>query len=326
MDVSTTRRHCSPELEKRLDQPISLLNHGFIRLVDYMGNDSAIVQAARISYGKGTRKRNEDERLIRYLMRHHHTSPFEMCELKLHIKMPIFVARQWVRHRMASVNEYSARYSVLDREFYVPAPNDLSTQSTTNQQSRDQSKRFNTDDAAYILECIKRDSLQCYESYEDMLNGNEETSRPALARELARMNLPVNFYTQCYWKIDLHNLLHFIALRNDKHAQYEIRIYAEAIQNLVREWVPLTAKAFEDYVMNGEKLSAQAVELLSRHLQGKKLSYEKSNMSKGEWRDFNLFLDKLAKKEDKEEKIGDSVLSSDLASKAGLKSGHVLTN
>jgi thymidylate synthase (FAD) len=288
---SRTSRYCVEALEEYIDQPIKILDHGFIRLVDYMGGDTSIVEAARVSYGKGTRKSNEDKGLIRYLMRHRHTSPFEMCEIKMHIKMPIFVARQWLRHRMASVNEYSARYSILDREFYLPEPHHLAAQSALNKQARDEATQLDPEYAQHILGIIKRDSLQSYQDYEDLLRGTEE--RPALARELARINLPVNFYTQCYWKIDLHNLLHFISLRNDPHAQYEIRVYAEEIAKMVQKWVPLTARAFEDYTVNSVRLSAQAITCLKKHMNGEEICFEDSDMSKGEWNEFENFLDTL---------------------------------
>jgi thymidylate synthase (FAD) len=280
-----TKRPTVDALEGRLYEPIPCLDHGFVRLIDYMGDDAAIVQAARVSYGQGTKKVRQDRSLIRYLLRHRHTTPFEMCELKLHVKLPIFVARQWIRHRTANVNEISARYSVLDREFYMPEPEQMSLQSESNRQGRGES--LSPEQAAKALALLRRDAMQCYDSYEELLG--EEFG---LARELARMNLPVNLYTQWYWKVDLHNLLHFLALRSDPHAQYEIRVFAEAIVDIVKDWVPHTYGAFQDYRLGGAFLSQAEVELLKRAIQGEKVSHEGSGLSKREWgalsRRFNL--------------------------------------
>ena len=272
-----TRRATVPALEARLYEPIHCLDHGFVRCVDYMGDDGAIVQAARVSYGKGTKAVREDRGLLRYLLRHRHTSPFEMCEIKLHCKMPIFVARQWIRHRTASVNEYSARYSVLDREFYVPAPKDLAVQSKDNKQGRGQV--LGAEQSAEVLHLLKRDAEQCYDTYQSLMEDH------SLARELARMNLPVNYYTQWYWKIDLHNLLHFLALRLHPHAQFEIRVFGEAIASLVRDWVPLTFEAFEDYKTGGVFLSAQDLSIVQRLLAGEAVDHSSSGVSKREWRE-----------------------------------------
>jgi thymidylate synthase (FAD) len=245
-----TSRSTSPALEKILYKPIPILDHGFIRVIDYMGTDQSIVQAARVSYGEGTKKLREDRGLIRYLLSHWHTTPFEMCEIKFHIKLPIFVARQWIRHRTANVNEYSARYSVLDKEFYIPEMDQLGSQSTTNKQGRSNTldKKF----AKHAQDLIKKNSEQLYEDYQDLLNGkllnnDEYVEGEGLARELARTTLPLNYYTQWYWKIDLHNLMHFLRLRADSHAQYEIQIYAEKMVEILKKWVPLTYEAFEDY-------------------------------------------------------------------------------
>ncbi len=237
-----TLRPCVPALEELLHRPIPVLDHGFVRVIDYMGDDGAIVQAARVSYGRGTRRVSEDAGLIRYLMRHRHSTPFEMCEIKYHVKLPIFVARQWVRHRTANLNEYSARYSVLDREFYIPAPEHLAAQSKANRQGR--GAVLAGEEAARVLELLRADAERCYDHYTEMLNeeaagASSDPARLGLARELARMNLTLNTYTQWYWKIDLHNLLHFLSLRADAHAQYEIRAYAEAIGETVKAWVPL---------------------------------------------------------------------------------------
>jgi thymidylate synthase (FAD) len=287
-DSFTTRRATVPALEDVLYQPLSVLDHGFIRVIDYMGDDSAIVQAARVSYGKGTKKLREDEGLIRYLMRHRHTTPFEMCEIKFHIKLPIFVARQWIRHRMANVNEYSARYSIMDREFYMPAPAQLAAQSTQNRQGR--GDVLEGAEAARVLQLLRDDSMNAYDHYEEMLNERQDGSqvdpeRTGLARELARMNLPLNFYTQWYWKIDLHNLFHFLNVRADAHAQYEIRVYAEMMLDLVAKWVPLAHGAFMDYRVGGAEISAKGLAVLRRMLAGETVGETDSNMSAREWRE-----------------------------------------
>ncbi len=276
-----TLRAVSDGMEAHLYRAHEVLDHGFIRVIDYMGDDGAIVQAARVSYGAGTKHVSNDEGLIRYLMRHWHSTPFEMCEIKLHVKLPVFVARQWIRHRTANVNEYSARYSILDREFYIPAPDQLAAQSTVNNQGR--GAVLEGAEAARVLEILKRDAGQAFDSYESMLS---QEGQQGLARELARMNLPMNTYTQWYWKTDLHNLFHFLRLRADPHAQYEIRVYAEAIAACVKDWLPLAYGAFEDYRMGGVTLSAKAVECVKRRLQGEVVTQETSGMSKGEWREF----------------------------------------
>jgi thymidylate synthase (FAD) len=276
-----TLRAVSEGMENHLYRAHPVLDHGFIRVVDYMGDDSAIVQAARVSYGAGTKHVSNDEGLIRYLMRHWHSTPFEMCEVKLHVKLPVFVARQWIRHRTANVNEYSARYSILDREFYIPAPEHLAAQSTVNNQGRGQV--LTGDEAARVLDLLKSDANRSYDHYESMLS---QDGQQGLARELARMNLPANIYTQWYWKVDLHNLFHFLRLRADAHAQYEIRVYAEAIAACVRDWVPLAFAAFEDYRMGGVTLSGKAIAVLKRRLAGETVVQEDSGMSKGEWREF----------------------------------------
>jgi thymidylate synthase (FAD) len=250
-------------------------------VIDYMGDDAAIVQAARVSYGAGTKKARDDAGLIRYLMRHWHSTPFEMCEIKLHVKLPVFVARQWIRHRTANVNEYSARYSILDREFYIPEPDALAAQSTVNNQGRGET--LQGAEAARVLEILKGDAARAYDHYEEMLS---QEGQQGLARELARMNLPANVYTQWYWKCDLHNLFHFLRLRADSHAQYEIRVYAEAIAQMVRDWVPAAFGAFEDYRMGGVTLSGKGVDVLKRRLAGETVTQETSGMSKGEWREF----------------------------------------
>jgi thymidylate synthase (FAD) len=276
-----TLRAVSDGMEAHLYHAHPVLDHGFIRVIDYMGDDAAIVQAARVSYGAGTKHVQNDEGLIRYLMRHWHSTPFEMCEVKLHVKLPVFVARQWIRHRTANVNEYSARYSVLDREFYIPAPEQLAAQSVVNNQGR--GEVLSGEESARVLEMLKSDANRAYDHYEAMLS---QDGQQGLARELARMNLPANIYTQWYWKVDLHNLFHFLRLRADPHAQYEIRVYAEAIAACVKDWVPLAYAAFEDYRMGGVTLSAKAIAVVKRMLSGEKVTQETSGMSKGEWREF----------------------------------------
>ena len=276
-----TLRAVSDGMEAHLYRAHEVLDHGFIRVIDYMGDDSAIVQAARVSYGAGTKHVQNDEGLIRYLMRHWHSTPFEMCEVKLHVKLPVFVARQWIRHRTANVNEYSARYSILDREFYIPEPSQLAAQSVVNNQGR--GEVLTGAESARVLDILKRDAAQCYDDYEAMLS---QDGQQGLARELARMNLPMNIYTQWYWKVDLHNLFHFLRLRADAHAQYEIRVYADAIAACVKDWVPAAYAAFEDYRMGGVTLSGKAIAVLKRRLAGEVVGQEDSGMSKGEWREF----------------------------------------
>lgn len=293
----STCRTTVPQLEEILYQPISLLDHGFVRVIDYMGDDGAVVQAARVSYGKGTRKLREDQGLINYLMRHRHTTPFEMCEIKYHVKLPIFVARQWIRHRTANVNEYSARYSILDREFYVPAPEQLGAQSRGNRQGR--GDVLEGEEAARVLKLLREDSERVYEHYTEMLNEDEkgnilDPKRSGLARELARMNLSLNFYTQWYWKTDLHNLMHFISLRADPHAQYEIQVYADALLDTLARWVPMTHAAFLQYRMGGFHLSAEAMRVVRRMLAGEKVTQEETGLSAREWRELMTVLEQDA--------------------------------
>ena len=292
-DFRTTRA-TSLALEKILYKQIPILDHGFIRVIDYMGTDQSIVQAARVSYGEGTKKLREDRGLIRYLLSHWHTTPFEMCEIKFHIKLPIFVARQWIRHRTANVNEYSARYSVLDKEFYIPQPEHLSAQSTTNRQGRAQCLEGSEAERALFL--LKRDAENAYASYQEMLNEDAsgvkiDEDKMGLARELARMNLPVNYYTQWYWKIDLHNLLHFVSLRADSHAQYEIRAYANVLLDIVKKWTPLVYEAFEDYRLKSYELSGKALNVVQQLIKGNCVSQESSGMSLREWHELKEALD-----------------------------------
>jgi thymidylate synthase (FAD) len=285
-ETQPTRRATVPALEEILYQPVPVLDHGFVRVIDYMGDDAAVVQAARVSYGRGTKRVSEDRGLIQYLMRHRHTTPFEMCEIKFHVKLPIFVARQWIRHRTANVNEYSARYSILDKEFYIPAPDQLAAQSKSNRQGR--GDLLEGKEAARVLSLLRDDSERVYASYAEMLNEDDagvarDPKRHGLARELARMNLSLNFYTQWYWKTDLFNLLNFLALRADAHAQYEIRVYADAMLGMMERWVPLTAEAFHQYRMGGAHISEKGLAVVKRLIAGDRVSQAESGLSKREW-------------------------------------------
>lgn len=287
-DTTQTHRASSPELEQILYKTFPVLDHGFVRVVDYMGDDNAIVQAARVSYGKGTKKKSADKGLINYLMRHRHTTPFEMCDIKFHIKMPIFVARQWIRHRTASVNEYSARYSILDKEFYVPTSDNLAAQSTLNKQGRD--TLLQGEEAERALFLLKRDAEQAYQSYEELLNCTEngdvvDDSKQGLARELARMNLNLSYYTQWYWKINLHNLMHFLSLRADSHAQYEIRVYADVMLNILKAWVPHTYDAFVEYRQKGGYFSATALKAIRMMIEGEPVDPDALGLSAREWQE-----------------------------------------
>ena len=279
---NTTKRVTSPELEKILYEATPVLDHGFVRVVDYMGDDSSIVQAARVSYGKGTKKVSTDSGLIKYLMRHRHSTPFEMCEIKYHVKLPIFVARQWIRHRTANVNEYSARYSILDKEFYLPSKENLAAQSTSNRQGR--GDLINGKQADNILNMLKKDAEQTYANYEEMLNEKFDgtkinESNKGLARELARMNLTLNTYTQWYWKTDLLNLLNFLSLRADSHAQYEIRAYADVMIDSLKRWVPITFDSFMDYRVGGMELSAKGKLVIQKMIKGQPCDFETSKLS-----------------------------------------------
>ena len=291
-----TRRATVAALEDLLYRPLSVLDeHGFVRVIDYMGDDAAIVQAARVSYGHGTKRVSEDQALINYLMRHRHTSPFEMCEIKLHVKLPIFVARQWIRHRTANVNEYSARYSILDNEFYVPSPEHLATQATTNRQGR--GEVLDAREADRVLNALRAEAglrraeaERAYRGYLGLLNEDAtgvpiDPARPGVARELARMNLSLNFYTQWYWKTDLHNLMHFLSLRADPHAQHEIRAYAEVILGVVQRWVPMTHKAFLEYRLNAATISATGLAVIRRLLAGETVAQDNSGLPPREWRE-----------------------------------------
>ena len=292
---NSTKRVTSPELEKVLYEAIPVLDHGFIRVIDYMGDDSSIVQSARVSYGKGTKKVSTDDGLIRYLMRYRHSTPFEMCEIKYHVKLPIFIARQWIRHRTANVNEYSARYSILDKEFYMPSKDQLASQSKSNRQGR--GEILQGKQAEEVLNILKDDATRTYNNYEKLLNerfdGTKiDENKVGLARELARMNLTLNTYTQWYWKTDLLNLLNFLFLRADNHAQYEIRVYAEKMLDTVKRWVPITYQAFMDYRVGAAEISSKGLKVIKSMILGKKVSQEESGLSNREWNELMEILER----------------------------------
>ena len=294
LQQNKTKRVTALELEKILYEAIPVLDHGFIRVVDYMGDDTSIVQSARVSYGKGTKKVSTDSGLIKYLMRHWHSTPFEMCEIKYHVKLPIFIARQWIRHRTANINEYSARYSILDKEFYLPEPKHLAAQSKSNRQGR--GDIIEGDQAKQVLELLKNDAENTYNDYEMMLNERYDGTiidekKVGLARELARMNLTLNTYTQWYWKIDLLNLMNFLRLRADDHAQYEIRAYADAMLETVKKWVPITYEAFMDYRVGGTEISAKGKIVIQKLIRGEKVSVNESGLSKREWNELMTAFD-----------------------------------
>ena len=281
-----TKRVTVRELEDILYEAFPVLDHGFVRVVDYMGDDTSIVQSARVSYGKGTKQVSTDEGLIRYLMRHWHSTPFEMCEIKYHVKLPIFIARQWIRHRTANVNEYSARYSILDKEFYLPKAENLAAQSKSNRQGR--GEILEGENAKKVLNLLKNDAERTYQNYETMLNEKYDGSTidensVGLARELARMNLTLNTYTQWYWKTDLLNLMNFLRLRADKHAQYEIRAYADIMLSILKKWVPITYGAFIDYRVGGVELSSKGKIVIKKIINNQNISIENSGLSKREW-------------------------------------------
>ena len=290
-----TKRVIAPDLENILFEALPILDHGFIRVIDYMGDDTSIVQAARVSYGKGTKKVNTDSGLIKYLMRHWHSTPFEMCEIKYHIKLPIFIARQWIRHRTANVNEYSARYSILDKEFYLPSKENLAAQSKNNRQGR--GEVISGEQAKEVLDLLKGDAERTYVNYETMLNERYDGSiidekKSGLARELARMNLTLNTYTQWYWKTDLLNLMNFLRLRADHHAQYEIRAYADVMLDTLKRWVPITYEAFMDYRVGGTEISSKGKAVIKKLIKGENISIDETDLSKREWNElmvaFNL--------------------------------------
>ena len=287
-EIWATQRATSPALEEILYKPLPVLDHGFVRVIDYMGNDAAIVQAARVSYGKGTKHVQQDRGLIQYLMRHWHTTPFEMCEIKYHIKLPIFVARQWIRHRTANVNEYSARYSVLSKEYYLPAPKHLAVQSDQNRQGRGQV--LTPEESQRVLKILQDDAERVYAHYQEMMNENEQgeildPERSGLTRELARLNLTLNYYTEWYWKTDLHNLFHFLRLRADHHAQYEIRAYADVMIDTVARWVPFAYEAFLEHRHHGVHLSRTALSVVQKLVKGERVILAESGLSAREARE-----------------------------------------
>src|SRR3990167_10992058 len=253
-----TRRPASRGAERWLGCPIKVLDHGFVYLVDYMGNDDSVVQAARVSYGEGTKKVSTNVGLIRYLRRHMHTTPFEMLEFKFHCKMPIFVARQWVRHRTANINEYSGRYSDMSDEFYLPDSSVISKQAEGNRQGR--GEELSSEKKKRVLELLQQDYERTYEHYREFVGEDFD-----LARELARIGLSLANYTEWYWKIDLHNLMHFLTLRMDSHAQYEIQVFANAMAQVVKDALPICYLAFEDYQLNATRISGPEKELIKAH-------------------------------------------------------------
>ena len=269
---AATFRPVAAGMERHLDVYYPVLDHGFVAVKDYMGDDASVLNMARMSYGRGTKGVSDDRALLRYLMRHMHTSPFEGCVIKLHVKLPIFVMRQWVRHRTASLNEYSARSSVLPDEFYLPQAHHLAVQSTDNKQGRGAS--LTPDQAQAVRDLLDRDARHAFASYHELLNQDEDgntidSDGVGLARELARIGLPLSTYTQMYWQTSLHNLLHFLRLRADRHSQWEIRVYAEKILDIVADWVPLTAEAFRDYQFEAARLSRMDLALVKDMLAGK---------------------------------------------------------
>jgi thymidylate synthase (FAD) len=257
-----------PEAEQLLDQEFKVLDHGFVRLVDYLGGDLRIVQAARVSYGLGTKTVREDKLLIDYLLRHDHTSPFEQVMFTFHVKMPIFVARQWLRHRTARINELSGRYSVMSEEFYLPEANTIHLQDTVNRQGRDETKPAPPALRDSIRTKMVEQHKQVYAFYQEMLSHE-------IVRELARVNLPLSTYTEFYWQIDLHNLFNFLRLRLDDHAQLEIREYGKVMAKIVKAVVPMAYESFEKHIVNGRRLSADEIKAVKRLLAGKELGLTK---------------------------------------------------
>ncbi|MBE6344720.1 MAG: FAD-dependent thymidylate synthase [Spirochaetaceae bacterium] len=254
--------HCIvPEAEAVLDKEFPVLDKGFVRLVDYYGSDSRIVQSARVSYGEGTKTMREDGALIDYLLRNQHTSPFEQVVFTFHIKMPIFIARQWVRHRTARMNEISGRYSVMRNEFYVPAEEDVAFQSTDNKQGRS-SDSVSKDFAEKVRQTLQDNQKTAYETYTELVDSG-------LAREIARINLPLALYTEIYWQCDLHNLMHFLKLRMDGHAQKEIRDYAKVLFDLASKVAPMAMQSFENHILKGVSFSGEELEAIRQLLEGK---------------------------------------------------------
>ncbi|MGE5516491.1 MAG: FAD-dependent thymidylate synthase [Bacteroidota bacterium] len=289
-EQATTFRPVAEGMEKHINVYHPVLDHGFIAVKDYMGDDVSVLQMARMSYGKGTKSLADDRALLRYLMRHLHTSPFEGCVIKLHVKLPIFVMRQWVRHRTASLNEYSARYSIMPDEFYLPEPSQLAVQSTDNKQGRGET--LTPEQAAEVLRLMRQDAQNSFGTYHTLLNADENGKSLddgiGIARELARIGLPVSAYTQMYWQTNLHNLMHFLRLRADVHAQYEIRVFAEKILDIMADWVPVTTEAFRDYQLEAGRLSRMELNLVRDLLAGKATiaDAEAYGMTKREIREF----------------------------------------
>ncbi len=277
--------HCkyiNLDLDNILEQEFKILDKGFVRVIDYMGGDDSIVQSARVSYGKGTKSTLDDESLIRYLMRNKHTTPFEMCEIKFHIKAPIFVARQWLRHRTANVNELSGRYSIMDDDYYIPKISEIKKQSKSNKQGRGES--FDVAQSKEIIDILEKTSRNCFNVYDDLIENKD------FAKELSRTILPINLYTQFYWKIDLHNLFHFLKLRVDSHAQYEIAEYGRKILDIVKIWTPISYKAFLDYCVNSYTFCEEELNLIRKALDANKLSNLKTSLSKRELENFKQIL------------------------------------
>lgn len=272
----------NPQMLSILEKEYKMLDHGFLRVIDFMGGDDAIVQSARVSYGSGTKAVSTDKALINYLVKHKHTSPLEMCEIKLHLKMPIFVARQWIRHRTASINEYSARYSVLSNQYYIPELERMQTQSKDNKQGS--GEPLSKELANKVRALLEEDAKKCYTDYEYFLS--EDVN---FARELARMNLNLNYYTEFYWKIDLHNFLHFVNLRAHPHAQYEIRVYAEQMLEIAKLWCPFATEAFIEHVKEAKTFSKTQLEVIKKMIKGEAVNQETSGLSKRDWNELNIF-------------------------------------
>ncbi len=289
LPVRETRRTCSEGAEALLGEVTPVLDQGFVQVIDYMGDDFDIVQAARVSYGPSTKRVHNDRGLLRYLMRHRHTTPFEMCEVKFRCKMPIFVARQWIRHRTANVNEMSLRYSRADDTFYVPALEQVTLQSKSNRQGREDGGALSRDVRERVRGMMTKRHEELYADYCELA---EELG---IARELARSLLPVSLYTQWIWKIDLHNLMHFLALRLDSHAQYEIRVYAEAMARFTKAWVPLAWEAFTDYRLESTSLSRLELRALGQLLGGvdEAAAIERAGLKGRELREFRAKLARI---------------------------------
>lgn len=270
--------HCIvPEAEEILDKEFPVLDHGFVRLVDYLGSDQRIVQSARVSYGEGTKTYRQDKGLINYLLRNDHTSPFEQVVFTFHVKMPIFVARQWTRHRTARMNEISGRYSVMKDEVYIPSDENIAFQSEDNKQGR-ANEPVSAETANEVKAIMKEDAERAFRNYHRMID-------MGIAREISRIDLPLSMYTEFYWQIDLHNLFHFLKLRLDGHAQYEIRQYGLVMLEIIRKVCPMATEAFENHKLNGRSFSGHEMEAIRAMLEGKECPLEK--------REKEIFLEKL---------------------------------